>query len=60
MVKGFYLRGYAHAVDVIDFNYLPKGLTGNERDREGTLAGYWLYTHGRKLGTSGEARRGER
>ena len=35
MVKGYYLRGYARTVVVVDFNYLPRGLTGNERTGRG-------------------------
>ena len=52
-----WLRGYARAVVVVDFNYLPRGLTGNERTGKGYSRSYWLYTCGRKPGTSGEARR---
>ena len=29
MVKGYDYGVYARAIDVVDFDYLPRGLTGN-------------------------------
>ena len=41
-------------VDVVDFNYLPRGLTGNERTGRGLAMSYWFNVHSRKPGTSRE------
>ena len=54
VVKGLLLQGYACTVVVIDFNYLPRGLTGNERTGRGLTESYWFDTHSRKPGTSRE------
>ena len=34
-MKGYDYRVTPVRIDVVDFNYLPRGLTGNRRDRKG-------------------------
>ena len=36
MVKGYDYGVTPARLDVVDFDYLPRGLTGNRRDRKGT------------------------
>ena len=40
VVKGYDYGVTPACVDVIDFDYLPRGLTGNRRDRKGDSLGF--------------------